>query len=106
MSENRTRKPAVARKLTTASGWAALLVLLALVAGCAYAGGGGLPKDFGGKHRPAEYGDQASEGHEFEEVMGWSSGSEPVYALPEQEAYGSNSKISMVLFNTGEEELF
>lgn len=82
------------------------LVFIMLLAGCGNAGGGGLPEDFGGKHRPAEYGDQAREGYEFEEIMGWSSGSEPVYALPEQESYGPNSKLSMVLLNTGEEELF
>lgn len=83
-----------------------LTMSFALLAGCASAaGGGGLAQDFGGKHWPEEYGDHASEGHEFEEIVGWSSGSEAVYALPEQEAYGPDSKISMVLFNTGEEEL-
>ncbi len=77
-----------------------------LLAGCGpAAGGGGQPEDFGGKHWPEEYGQHASEEHEFEEIVGWSSGSEPVYALPEQEAYDPNSKISMVLVNTGEEEL-
>ncbi|MDO3409993.1 hypothetical protein QWJ34_09495 [Saccharibacillus sp. CPCC 101409] len=90
------RRPGVLRRIPLL-----LLALLTLLAGCE---GGGLPDDFAGKHSPGKYGNTTDDGSTT--IMGWSTEADAVYALAEQEVYGPDSAVSLVLFNTSEENLF
>ncbi|OWA35971.1 hypothetical protein B9G55_08830 [Saccharibacillus sp. O16] len=86
---------------------AAGLSLGLLLSGCgSEAEETGLPKEFGGKHQPTSYSEQAREKHASEEIAGWSSKGEPFYILSEEASYGPNSKISMILVNKSQEPLY